>query len=116
MLYDLAALAVSLAALVVGAKIGGLLDAPLVGEIVVGLLLGPDGANFLPEPEAIVLVGNLGLCLLVMEGGLSIDLDTLRSVGRVVTPLPGGVGLLITWTTSMLYWLSQLNRVLTTAK
>lgn len=28
-------------------------------------------------------VGNLGLCLLVMEGGLSIDLDTLRSVGPV---------------------------------
>lgn len=56
MLYDIATLAISLAALVVGGSLGGLLDAPLVGEIVVGLLLGPDGADFLPHPDAIVLV------------------------------------------------------------
>jgi hypothetical protein len=36
-------------------QVGGMLHAPLVGEIVVGLLLGPEGAGFLLYPEAIVL-------------------------------------------------------------
>ena len=44
-------------------------------------------------------MGNFGLCLLVMEGGLSIDASTLRGVGRTAcvvavagTLLPIGLG------------------------
>ena len=82
-LVDIARLALTLAALALGGRLGALIDAPLVGEILVGTLLGPDGAGFVPENSAVVLVGDFALCLLVMEGGLSIDIGALRSVGPI---------------------------------
>ncbi len=80
---DIARLALTLAALALGGRLGALIDAPLVGEILVGMLLGPDGAGFVPENSAVVLVGDFALCLLVMEGGLSIDIGALKSVGPI---------------------------------
>ena len=80
---DIARLALTLAALALGGRLGALIDAPLVGEILVGVLLGPDGAGFVPENSAVVLVGDFALCLLVMEGGLSIDIGALKSVGPI---------------------------------
>ena len=82
-LVDIARLALTLAALALGGRLGALIDAPLVGEILVGMLLGPDGAGFVPENSAVVLVGDFALCLLVMEGGLSIDVGALKSVGPI---------------------------------
>ena len=82
-LVDIARLALTLAALALGGRLGALIDAPLVGEILVGVLLGPDGAGFVPENSAVVLVGDFALCLLVMEGGLSIDIGALNSVGPI---------------------------------
>ncbi|EEH56276.1 monovalent Cation:Proton antiporter-2 family [Micromonas pusilla CCMP1545] len=82
-LYEIARLWITFIALACGGKLGELVHAPLVGEIVVGLLLGPSGANFIPEPDGVVLLGNLGLCVLVMTGGLSIDVDALAHVGPV---------------------------------
>ena len=85
-LRDLALLAVTLAALVAGGWAGKRVDAPLVGEIVVGMLLGPSGlVPTLPDyaVRAVFLVGDLGLVLLVMEGGLSVDVPSLRRVGSV---------------------------------
>ena len=82
-LVDIARLALTLAALALGGRLGALIDAPLVGEILVGMLLGPDGAGFVPENSAVVLVGDFALCLLVMEGGLSIDIGALNSVGPI---------------------------------
>ena len=39
----------------------GLLKMPsLVGEIICGILLGPPLANFVPNPEAFVLLGEVG--------------------------------------------------------
>ena len=80
---DLARLALTFGALALGGRLGALVDAPLVGEIVVGMLLGPDGAGFVPESDAFILVGDFALCVLVMEGGLSIDVGALRSVGPI---------------------------------
>jgi len=82
-LVGIARLALTLAALALGGRLGALIDAPLVGEILVGVLLGPDGAGFVPENSAVVLVGDFALCLLVMEGGLSIDVGALKSVGPI---------------------------------
>lgn len=84
-LRDLALLAVTLSALVFGGWAGAYVDAPLVGEIVAGMLLGPSGASLLPTyaNDAVNLVGNLALVLLVMEGGLGVDVDSLKRVGLV---------------------------------
>lgn len=85
-LRDLALLAVTLAALVAGGWAAKRVDAPLVGEIVVGMLLGPSGlVPSLPGSlvSAVFVVGELGLVLLVMEGGLSVDVPSLRRVGVV---------------------------------
>ena len=57
-----------------------------MGEIVVGMLLGPSGlVPTLPgyAVRAVFLVGEMGLVLLVMEGGLSVDVPSLRRVGVV---------------------------------
>ena len=53
----------------------------LVGEIVVGGLLGPHFANVVPEHHALVLYGEVGLMLLVIEAGLDVDLEMLRLIG-----------------------------------
>ncbi|KOO36468.1 hypothetical protein Ctob_014421 [Chrysochromulina tobinii] len=53
----------------------------LVGEIVVGGLLGPNFANVVPEHHALVLYGEVGLMLLVIEAGLDVDLEMLRLLG-----------------------------------
>ena len=85
-LRDLALLALTLAALVAGGWAAKRVDAPLVGEIVVGMLLGPSGlVPTLPgyAVRAVFLVGEMGLVLLVMEGGLSVDVPSLRRVGVV---------------------------------
>eukprot|EP00984_Skeletonema_dohrnii_P031808 scaffold24806_cov72-Skeletonema_dohrnii-CCMP3373.AAC.3 len=41
----------------------------LVGEIIAGFLLGPPLADFVPYPKALVLVGEIGLILLLLEAG-----------------------------------------------
>jgi Kef-type K+ transport system membrane component KefB len=53
----------------------------LVGEIIAGILLGPNFASLVPIPEAFVLLGEIGLILLVLEAGVDIDLTTLRLIG-----------------------------------
>lgn len=54
----------------------------LVGEIVTGIVLGPSLLNFVPNPEAFVLLGEIGLILLVVEAGIDIDLTTLKLIGQ----------------------------------
>jgi Kef-type K+ transport system membrane component KefB len=53
----------------------------LIAEIVVGMVLGPPGLDCIPFIPALTAVGQLGLLLLVLEGGLNIDIATLRAVG-----------------------------------
>jgi len=54
----------------------------LIAEIVVGCVLGPEVFDVVPEVEGIKLVGLLGLLLIVLEGGLHIELVTMQSIGR----------------------------------
>ena len=52
------------AAIYLGGKVGVLLKMPaLVGEIVVGIVLGPPLLDFVPNPEAFVLLGEIGYVL-----------------------------------------------------
>jgi Kef-type K+ transport system membrane component KefB len=53
----------------------------LVAEIVVGLVLGPAVLDVVPFVDALTALGQLGLLLLVLEGGLNIELATMRRVG-----------------------------------
>ncbi len=74
----------------------------LVGEIFVGFLLGPPLADFVPYPEALVLVGEIGLIMLLLEAGVELDVAQLRETGTralaigftgTILPLLVGLGL-----------------------
>lgn len=52
------------AAIYLAGQIAGFIKMPtLVGEIVCGILLGPPLADFVPNPEAFVLLGEIGVRL-----------------------------------------------------
>jgi Kef-type K+ transport system membrane component KefB len=74
----------------------------LVGEIISGFLLGPPVANFVPYPEAMVLIGQIGLIGLLLEAGVVMDVGQLKQSGLrafflastgAFLPLIGGIGL-----------------------
>ncbi|KAL7574747.1 hypothetical protein ACA910_017311 [Epithemia clementina (nom. ined.)] len=60
-----------------------------VGEVVVGMLLGPPLAKFVPSPEAFVLLGEIGLILMIVQSGMNVDVSLLRMVGTR--------GILVAW-------------------
>jgi Kef-type K+ transport system membrane component KefB len=53
----------------------------LVGEICAGMLLGPKILDVVPYVRAVTTVGQMGLLLLVLEGGINIQLSTLKKIG-----------------------------------
>jgi Kef-type K+ transport system membrane component KefB len=74
----------------------------LVGEILVGALAGPQGWDLVPNPTALMLFGEIGLILLVLEAGLDVDLQVLKAIGLrglgvalvgSLAPLGIGIGL-----------------------
>jgi len=80
----------------------------LVGEIVCGIVMGPELLNFVHNPEAWVMFGELGLVLLVIEAGIDIDLSTLKVIGTrgcliafFGSILPIALGMLLTWALGM---------------
>ncbi len=77
---------------------------PLVGYIVSGVILGPEGFGWVPYEEAMVLFGNLGLVLLIAQAGLEMDLDILKKIGArgfiiaiIGSILPISLGMLLSW-------------------
>ena len=70
------------AAIWVVGKIFSRLGMPtLIGEIVVGCLMGPHMWDVVPEHRALMLYGEVGLMLLVLEAGLDVDVEMLRLIG-----------------------------------
>lgn len=65
----------------------------LVGEILAGIVFGPNCLDLVPNAEAFVMLGELGLVLLVLEAGIDIDLITLKLVGKrgVIIALVGTI-------------------------
>eukprot|EP00486_Rosalina_sp_Unknown_P008386 CAMPEP_0201579786 /NCGR_PEP_ID=MMETSP0190_2-20130828/27623_1 /ASSEMBLY_ACC=CAM_ASM_000263 /TAXON_ID=37353 /ORGANISM="Rosalina sp." /LENGTH=246 /DNA_ID=CAMNT_0048014729 /DNA_START=136 /DNA_END=873 /DNA_ORIENTATION=+ len=53
----------------------------LVGEIVVGIILGPNLLNFVPYSDALIVIGEIGLVLLVLEAGIDVSVGHLKVVG-----------------------------------
>jgi Kef-type K+ transport system membrane component KefB len=71
----------------IGGKAAARLGMPgLVGEIAVGISMGPHGADLVPAADALMLYGEVGLMLLVLEAGLDVDLAMLKLIG------PRGMG------------------------
>lgn len=82
---ELLAIAIVLA----GAKIAGEIakrahQPSIIGEIVVGIVLGGSMLNILEMDSALNLLSELGIILLLFLAGVSIDVDRLKSVGSVV--------------------------------
>jgi Kef-type K+ transport system membrane component KefB len=74
----------------------------LVGQIIMGMIIGPNGTNIAPKHDGLMLAGELGLMLLVLEAGLDVDVNMLSKVGwravgiavsGSVMPLAIGAGL-----------------------
>lgn len=85
-------------------KLFSLLHVGLIGEIVAGMMLGPSLADIVPYPRAFRLLAEMGLVLLIVEGGLAVDITELKKVGfravviavtGTVAPVLAGMGLLL---------------------
>ncbi len=76
----------------------------LVGQILVGIAFGPQALNVLPDASStLVLLGNVGLTLLILQAGLEMDVGILRLIGPrgvyiaiVGSILPIGIGIGLT--------------------
>ena len=55
----------------------------IVGEIIAGMILGPHGLDILGEEKStcLMLFGEIGLYLLVLEAGVEVDVSMLRLIG-----------------------------------
>lgn len=54
---------------------------PIIGEIAVGVALGPECLNVVPYPSAFDLAGIAGVTLLLFESGLHVDFAQLQVIG-----------------------------------
>jgi Kef-type K+ transport system membrane component KefB len=54
----------------------------LIGLLVIGMLIGPGGAQILPDEPVIELLGSIGLLFIMFLAGLEIDLDVVRQRKR----------------------------------
>ena len=96
---------VALAAILVGARVGGEIASRLgqpavLGEIVAGLVLGPYALGWVPDHPVIHLMAQVGVLLLLFEIGLATDFSAMLRVGLpairvavagVVLPFVGGI-------------------------
>ena len=77
------------------AEIAARLGVPaVVGELVAGIVLGPSLLGWVPPGDAIRLLAEIGIILLLFEVGLETDLHRLiRAGGRAFIVAGGGAGL-----------------------
>jgi len=75
---------------------------PIIGEMIVGVLLGPNVADFVPNADFWSLAGVFGVTLMIFESGMHLDFEMLKTVGPKATVvavlgtfLPLGAGMLI---------------------
>jgi len=53
----------------------------LIGEIICGIVLGGEVGEVIPIEDAVNVLGQVGVLMLVLEGGLSIELSTMKALG-----------------------------------
>jgi Kef-type K+ transport system membrane component KefB len=110
--YDLALVFGSLLLIIVVARVAAELSErigipPVLGEILAGILIGPsvlkwvDPISHIAVADMILLLGEIGVILLLLQVGLEMDLGELRRVGRsalivaligVAVPFAAGFG------------------------
>jgi Kef-type K+ transport system membrane component KefB len=130
-------LVLALAVLIAAAKIGGLLALRLkqpavLGELLVGLMLGPSLLDFLHLPfftsptlqDSVFEVAELGVIFLMFVAGLEVKLPDLLAAGKVstavgvlgvVVPLLGGFALAWYWPNGYSWQKSLFIGILLTA-
>ena len=86
---------------------------PIIGEILVGVLLGPKVADFVPfvdvEGSAFSALGNIGIALLLAHSGLHVDISKIKQIG-IKAVLIGIIGTIIPVSLGTLFfWLIGFN-------
>jgi len=95
-----------IAGMLLAAKVAGVLSMRIgmpsvFGELLVGLLLGPSVLSWITPNEAIDVMAEIGVVLLMFMAGMETDTVAMRAVGRpaflaalggVALPLVGGAG------------------------
>lgn len=56
----------------------------ILGYLLAGLLIGPSGLGVIAEGEALVVIGEIGVILLLFTLGLEFSLEKLLSLGRLI--------------------------------
>ena len=76
----------------------------LVGYIITGIILGPEGYDIIPFVDTWVMLGNVGLTLLITQAGLEMDLQILKLIGIrgfvmaiIGSILPISIGMFVAW-------------------
>ncbi|MGH9366699.1 MAG: cation:proton antiporter [Thermoanaerobaculia bacterium] len=105
--FDLSAFLLAFASALAGAKLFGELaervgQPAVLGELAVGVILGPSVLGLVPLSHGVLLLAEIGVILLLFEVGLETDLNELVRVGApaltvalagMVLPFFGGWGL-----------------------
>jgi Kef-type K+ transport system membrane component KefB len=120
---EVGAFLLALAAALVGAKLFGELairvgQPAVLGELTVGVLLGPSVLGLVPLSQGVLLVSEIGVLLLLFEVGLETDLDELLRVGApaltvalagMILPFAGG------WLVASAFGLPSLTAIFVAA-
>ncbi len=109
-----------LAVMLVAGKFSGelferLRQPPVLGELIVGILLGRSVLGVIPTAPgdpltpAVQLLAAVGVVVLLFEIGLTTELKGLMRVGPAATAV-AVVGVVVPFALGVLYWLSRLHR------
>ena len=83
---------------------------PIIGEIVMGILFGPNVANFVPYEQFFRLAGIFGVTLMIFESGMHLDFEMIKVVGKkacvvavlgTFLPIISGIGLIYVFAPDM---------------
>ena len=67
---------------------------PIIGQLAAGLVVGPALLDLFPHAEVFGLLGKLGVMIIVIESGLTLNVQELRNVGSRAS-LAGATGVLL---------------------
>ncbi|KAE9391723.1 Sodium/hydrogen exchanger, partial [Gymnopus androsaceus JB14] len=73
-----------------------ILEAGLLGSLIVGIIYGPEGANLLPEYllQTLLVFGYIGLILLIFEAGINTNISLLYK-NMALSVLVAGTGVIL---------------------
>ena len=110
--HDIPTFLLTLAAILIGAKLFGELaerigQPAVLGELVAGVLLGSSALGIIPSAgpiaEVITILAELGVLVRLFEIGLETDLREMRRVGSSAVAV-AGVGVVLPFLAGYLYW------------